>query len=462
MRFRIGGGWILAAAAALLLFAWACWPARAAFFTADDFLLLLKSRPQSLPESARFFTTNWGGGRLEGGYYRPIVNLSLGWDGWLFGLDPAGYRATNVVAHLLATLMAFALLRRYELEPESAFMAALFFLLHPLHDQAIFWMSGRTDVLCAVFYFACLCFATGTSRRARLLSWLALMLALLSKEMAVTLPLVLTLREWMVASSDGRKRGMTAWRRTRVHWTLMSAWFIGRYLLLGGLGGDASFLRFERPALQSAARLVAWAFLPFDWTGLKPFLRAHPSILVAAGVALASLGALAVWRARRSRLTIFFMAWLAVSLAPIAARQHAWYLYIPSLAACALLAQMLRQVARSAWPGRVATAAGAIVFALLLHGNARQMAMAGHVAHAAVGRLAAEPAREVFLLNAPTALAGRFVILTADEHYQAALALFAQGAVPRVTVMNFIYLSRPDRLRADARVAGDDLTLRLA
>ena len=88
--------------------------------------------------------------------WHPLTWLSHMLDVRLFGLNPAGHHFTNLLFHILATLLLFGfLLSTTGLLWPSAFVAALF-ALHPLHVESVAWAAERKDVLCAVFWFATL------------------------------------------------------------------------------------------------------------------------------------------------------------------------------------------------------------------------------------------------------------------------------------------------------------------
>src|SRR6266404_3812228 len=99
-------------------------------------------------ESARWaFTTfhksNW----------HPLTWLSHMLDVELFGANPAGHHATNVLFHVANALVLLALLRALTGDPwPSAWVAALF-AVHPLHVESVAWVSERKDVLSTLFGF---------------------------------------------------------------------------------------------------------------------------------------------------------------------------------------------------------------------------------------------------------------------------------------------------------------------
>lgn len=171
-------------------------------FLSDDYALI---RLTTLPDLT---TVNWS--TLFGSFYspmlerlpfyRPFYSLSFGADYALFGTDPLGYHLTNLILHLAASF--FVYLVALELVPGGrrwgvAITAGALFALYPVHPEVVTWIAGRVDSICAVFYFPALYFFLRWLRSERklypILSLAAFVLALMSKEMAVTLPGILLL-----------------------------------------------------------------------------------------------------------------------------------------------------------------------------------------------------------------------------------------------------------------------------
>jgi hypothetical protein len=128
------------------------------------------------------------------GLWNPLVWLSFMADYQLYGLHAGGYHVTNLIFHILSALLLFWLFSRMTGEIwKSAFVAA-FFALHPLHVESVAWISERKDVLSAFFWMLTLCFyvfyTEKQSVKRYLLVFFSFVLALLSKPMVVTLPVV--------------------------------------------------------------------------------------------------------------------------------------------------------------------------------------------------------------------------------------------------------------------------------
>src|SRR5262249_2149114 len=143
------------------------------------------------------------------GHYIPVCWLSFGLDYAIWGMRPFGYHLTNVLIHAanaaLFYLIALRLLARAtslagapgRLAPAAA---ALFVALHPLRAESVAWATERRDVLSGLFFLATVLTylaaveTRGRSRRWRLAGSAALYaLALLSKSIVMSLPLVLIL-----------------------------------------------------------------------------------------------------------------------------------------------------------------------------------------------------------------------------------------------------------------------------
>jgi Tfp pilus assembly protein PilF len=161
----------------------------------------------------------WAWTSFHAGNWHPLTWLSHMLDGELFGLDPAGHHATNLVLHLLNTLLLFCgLAYMTGSRWPSAFVAALF-ALHPLHVESVAWVSERKDLLSAFFGLSAIwCYAIWVRRggAGRYLAIVALLaLGLMAKPMLVTLPFVLLLLDyWPLGRIDPRAedRGATLHR----------------------------------------------------------------------------------------------------------------------------------------------------------------------------------------------------------------------------------------------------------
>jgi len=132
--------------------------------------------------------------------WQPLVWLSYMADRQLYGPGPLGYHATNLLLHILNTLLLFLVLARMTGLPwRSGFVAALF-AIHPLHVESVAWIAERKDVLSTLFWmltmWAYVRYAEHPAPKRYLPVVLFLALGLMSKPMLVTLPLMLLLLDY--------------------------------------------------------------------------------------------------------------------------------------------------------------------------------------------------------------------------------------------------------------------------
>ncbi len=130
----------------------------------------------------------------------PLTLLSFMLDYQLYGLNPGGYHLTNLILHILSTLMLFFLFNRMTNAVwKSAFVAAVF-ALHPLHVESVAWISERKDVLSAFFWILTLYlyvyYTEKPAVKRYLLVLFTFILALMSKPMVVSLPVILILLDY--------------------------------------------------------------------------------------------------------------------------------------------------------------------------------------------------------------------------------------------------------------------------
>jgi tetratricopeptide (TPR) repeat protein len=141
----------------------------------------------------------WG----ESSFFRPLVVLSFFAELTVWGMRPAGFHLTNVVAHALVSVAVVRLAVRVGVAEIGALAAGLVFALHPVHTESVAFVSGRTDVFATMFALgALLAYARWRERgggAALVFSLAAFALALLSKEVAVVVPLLLLLYDAVIA-----------------------------------------------------------------------------------------------------------------------------------------------------------------------------------------------------------------------------------------------------------------------
>lgn len=182
-------------------------------FVWDDELLVLRKEVAELKSIGVYLARPfWLSADWEGGaaYYRPLTILSLALDNALHAGNAAGFHLTNLLLHGANALLVFLLARRLGATGLPALLSALLFAWFPRLSEAAGWISGRTDLLAALFSLAALLVTLGNGR---LRAWRAASLAflgLLSKEVAVATVVAIVGYEWFRDRSRPVKERLTS------------------------------------------------------------------------------------------------------------------------------------------------------------------------------------------------------------------------------------------------------------
>ncbi|MBN2309501.1 MAG: tetratricopeptide repeat protein [Candidatus Hydrogenedentes bacterium] len=299
-------------------------------------------------------------GRGQGNFYRPLVAISFMLDYLLSGSQGAGYgggtpeigtlvfHLTNTAWHIAAALLLFALLTRLDAPRFVRGAVPLLYVVHPLHTEAITYISGRADPMSAAFMFAALWFALregSVPKRAAgiVLSAACFAAGLLCKESAFILPALLLLFIIVVPSREGEEHG-AAYKRPLVSFAvacaLLAAYGALRATVLNfgsdTMPRDITFLGRMIEVGQAFAAYIRLLFVP---TGLhmERTLDSTPAWTAAVGaLLLVGCVAVAVWAFSSGRRRIalgmgwFLVCWFPVSgIFPLNAPMAEHWMYVP-------------------------------------------------------------------------------------------------------------------------------------
>ncbi len=214
-------------------------------------------------------------------FFRPFGLLSLRIDHLLYGESATGYHITNILLHFFAAWGIALCASRIIRGKWSGLIAGLIFALHPIHPEAVSWISGRFDVLCgALVSWAFVAYlSAGTSRNPKrftlmTLSYILFALACFTKEMAFAFPFVLAAYVFIIPSQSAV--GSSARRVWQVagFFIVTGAVFILRAHIIGGIGGYSGYEN------ASMGEMLYFVLLqPFYWL----FLPLNRSVFGAAG-----------------------------------------------------------------------------------------------------------------------------------------------------------------------------------
>ena len=135
----------------------------------------------------------------------PADRMALDWD-----LNPVGFHLTNLLFHVVNSLLVLHLVRHLVRRYWAGLGAALIFAAYPIHTESVTWIAGRTDVMATTFFLAAfwgyVLFRQRGSRAALWISMVLFTLGMFAKEMVATLPGILVLYEG-VRVLEARRRG---------------------------------------------------------------------------------------------------------------------------------------------------------------------------------------------------------------------------------------------------------------
>ncbi|MGH3054569.1 MAG: hypothetical protein ACRDL7_06280, partial [Gaiellaceae bacterium] len=285
------------------------------------------------------------------GYYRPLVTASLVLDAaGRERPDAAPFHRTNVVLHLVSCALLLLLLEQLGAAPMLALALTMLFAVHPAFTMVVEWIPGRNDLLLGVFLLgAWLAFGRGALPAWRLALHLALLFAaLLTKEAAAALPVLLLAQRWLLDRRGPEpRRDAALW----IGWALVLAawWWMRTRVGTGGelisLAARAGYLRDRLPGLLiGLGKLI----LPLD---LKPLANQADSSMLWGWLALVLLAA--AWVAARGaerRLAVLgalvFLAFLVPTLAVSNTLLLENRLYLPAVGIALIAAAACARVPR--------------------------------------------------------------------------------------------------------------------
>ncbi len=137
--------------------------------------------------------------------YRPLVSMSYAIQYWLHGPRPLPFHLVNWMLHAatsaLVAMFAMKLARRCEIEANRSraigLIAGILFAVHPIHVEAVANVVGRAELMCAIGVVGAMLLFLSPLTRARVAGiYACFVLALLSKEQGMLVPLLLGVMAW--------------------------------------------------------------------------------------------------------------------------------------------------------------------------------------------------------------------------------------------------------------------------
>lgn len=307
------------------------YPALKLTFFGDDYLFIETAGRSSFWQ----YLTLYFDPRLQTAWYRPMQGMRYGLIYALFGAQPLAYHLVNVLVHVCNCLLLFTIVRRVAQNWRVAILTTLLYAGLPLYSVAVFW-PGVADFVMTLFFLAAVLawveFRQTGNRLGYALTFVFFILALLTKELAVTLPAVLFLLDWGFLHAPLDVRALVTLYAPfgaifavymPIEYSIQSR---GIFVNTYGYGVNS-------PVISNVVCYLA--ALTFPW------LLPEPWNLVWLVSALLLFVIIALWKTSRALWSLAAIS--ALTLAPVV--PFPWvdlrYLYLPVMVPCILLATLL-------------------------------------------------------------------------------------------------------------------------
>ena len=362
------------------------------FVLDDDPIIVKNTLVRSIGNLGRIFATNyWAGasGASDPGLYRPFTVFTYALNYSASGSSAAAFHLTNVALHAATSLLVLLFAGELLGSAAAAFAAASIFAVHPIHVEAVTGVVGRAEILVTLFVLLALWVGRNPSILAAAGTGLFYLLALFSKESAVTLPAVFALYDWS-RREPLRERGQLSTAALAPRYVAMVIalviYFAFRlhavtepaHAWTGWLGvpAYARVLTASRVLVEYVG-LFVWprTLLADYWTTDVPIARSladGPALLSL--ILLVGVIVLLATKLRRQRTLVFSIGWFLITILPASNLFFAAglgkaerILYLPSVGLCFAVGCGI--LALDAWPQlRVAALRVALPVVLLALG----------------------------------------------------------------------------------------------
>lgn len=321
------------------------------------------------------------------GMYQPLPVLSFAVNHRLSGPVAWPFILTNLLLHLINTLLVFFLAKRWTKNLLMTTVVALLFAIHPMHVEAIVWISARSTLMYSAFFLLSLLFydkylTEGLKSSSYFYALVFFVLSLFSKSMAATLPLLLLLIDYL----HGRKPGIKLFAE-KIPFFVLSVIFGIVAVKAAGSFGHITALEEDYTLVQRFFLIVYGIsfyliklLLPVNLSAIYAFPEMKNNMLPAyvyTTALLPLLLAVAWWFARSYRKEImfgslFFLLSISMVLPLFWSRIFITadrYTYLPYIGLFLLIARLVQNIAASRdeiSPGNYRLMLSAAVLLLLL------------------------------------------------------------------------------------------------
>ncbi len=245
------------------------WPSMHAPFIFDDIGYIVEN-PSIGKFEIQLNTKNLSDDLLALKASRPLTFLSFDLNHRLSGFNPLSYHLFNVLVHILCTIMIFLISRKLFASAYNhplnfiPFVIAFIFSVHPVNTEVVSYISPRSESLATFFYLVSLYTfiqSPSLSFMTMVSSLVCFSLALLSKETATTLPVIILTLDFLFLCNGQINEFRKKIYKHAIYWVVLGLYIAARYSNLGSIGDAAKI---------TLATWTSWTyFLTQLWVVLK-------------------------------------------------------------------------------------------------------------------------------------------------------------------------------------------------
>jgi len=319
-------------------------------FVWDD-VIIINDNPhiKNWSNLPNIFTHNKIEGELKK-LYRPTQMLTYMADYSIWKLNVAGYHLTNLMLHILVALGIYWFINILYHDNILSTATSLLFITHPIHSEAVYYISGRADSLGLIFLLLSFIsyIKNSDNMGGYVLMLSSYMLALLSRESGIILPVLLLLYHYAFKDKVRLKEFSSILAITIIYAGLRLT-----ILKLPTSNIAASYNLLQRlPGFFAAIfEYVRLLILPFDLHmeyGPRLFNPADPKVVIGIIITASSI-AYALSKKSAKGVVFFSTLWFFIALLPVSnviypinAYMAEHWLYLPSIGFFLILAKVLR------------------------------------------------------------------------------------------------------------------------
>lgn len=282
-------------------------------------------------------------------YWRPLANASLMLDFLLYGWQGTGYHTTNLLIHVITTLVVFKMTQMvFGMSDQVSLMTGAAFGIAGCHDINLLWIAARADMLATLCMMLALITLRSQRTGAYALALFWYLLALCAKELGIVLlPMIAIMLYWWSAGPTRRRLGYSL-TSTLPFLLITILFFLYRAEFTVPIG-DAQPMQGEGMSspiamAKNLAYALGYTVLPLDFSTANAVLGEHLMLAFGIGGLLALLALFIIWKCLdREDLRILFPVFCFTVLTSIAALQsfERWRLYAMSVGVFILAAYMV-------------------------------------------------------------------------------------------------------------------------